>query len=168
MKSVRVLLGVLLLLGMTSLPIYGQTQQGDILGTIRDSQGSVVPGAQVKIINEDTGAVRQLTSDDRGDYHGIGFFTASYRVEVEKEGFERAVVAGVVVQPITKKRVDVTLQVGAVRAEVTVTAVAPVVETEGPTINATVPKILYDKPMSDISRKGISETRHEALPMAGL
>src|SRR5690242_3215763 len=114
-----------------SLLAYSQTQQGDIVGTIRDAQGGVISAAQVKITNQQTGAVRELQSDEHGEYVALGFFPGLYRIEFEKAGFEKAAVLDVRVDPVTKKRVDVTLAVGSVTTEVTVSGGAPVVKTEG-------------------------------------
>jgi len=142
--------GLLLLLGAA----HAQTVQGDLVGAIRDAQGAAVPKAKVRIVNEGTGAVRELESDEQGDFRAIGFFVGSYRVEVEKAGFKKAAVAGVQVQPVAVKRVDVTLELGQVTEAVTVTEAPPVVQTEGPTINHGLPRVLYDKPISDFSRSG--------------
>src|SRR5206468_10360677 len=56
-----------------------------------------------------------------------------YRVQVEKSGFKRAVAGGVRVESLTRKRVDVALELGEVQTEITVTEAAPVITTEGAT-----------------------------------
>jgi hypothetical protein len=137
---------LLVFLLAAAIPAWSQTAQGEIVGTIRDAQGSGVPGAQIHIVNEQTGSIRDLGSDDRGDFRASGFFVGSYRVEVSKEGFQRASLAGVQVSPAAVKRADLTLTVSAVRQEVTVSTSAPAVETEGPTVNGGLPSALYDKP----------------------
>lgn len=145
----------LLVLALAAVPAArGQTVQGDIVGSIRDPQGQAVPGAQIKIINQGTGAVRELASDERGDFHAVGFFVGTYSVEVEKPGFKKTSVPGVAVQPVSVKRVDVVLEIGEVTETITVSEAAPVVQTEGPTVNFGMPRLLYDKPVSDFSRSG--------------
>jgi hypothetical protein len=134
--------------------LTAQTVQGDLVGTIRDSQGGTVPGAKIRVINEGTGAVRELQSDERGDFLAIGFFVGSYRVEVEKDGFKKSSLSGIGVQPVAVKRVDVVLEIGQLTETVTVTEAAATVSTEGPTINYGLPRLLYDKPISDFSRSG--------------
>jgi len=153
-RSAAVSLVLLHALGISEKPSYGQTVQGDIIGTIRDSQGSSVPAAQITITNESTGAVRKLFSDERGDYHAVGFFLGSYKVEAEKEGFKKAVVQKVKVEAVSVKRVDITLEVGEVTQEISITGAAPVLQTEGSTISTNLPAVLYDKPIDDISRSG--------------
>src|SRR5579863_6540447 len=125
MKGFYIFLVLSLAVILTVGAAYSQTVQGDIVGTIIDAQGNGVPGASIKIINEATGAVRQLSSDSRGNYQGIGFYLGAYRIEVEKTGFQRAIVPGVNVSPVTVKHVDITLRVGSEQQTVTVTGGAP-------------------------------------------
>jgi hypothetical protein len=56
--------GLLLLISA----LNGRAQQitGSIVGTVKDPQGSVVPGASVKATNVDTGFSRVATSADDG------------------------------------------------------------------------------------------------------
>jgi hypothetical protein len=155
MRRLTCLLGLLVTLAIGAAPAYSQTVQGDIQGTVLDAQGNAVPGAKITITNEGTGAVRTLESNGQGSYSAVGFFVGNYRVEVEKAGFQKVVVPGVEVAPVTVRRVDATLQLSTVKQEVTVTGVAPVVQTEGPTIGQTVHNVLLDKPMDDIVRLGV-------------
>src|SRR5260370_35719913 len=48
--------------------VYGQSQEGRILGTVTDQSGGMVKGAQVTITNTDTGVTRTLETNDAGDY----------------------------------------------------------------------------------------------------
>jgi hypothetical protein len=56
--------GIAVMLVLSSLfgavAAYSQTVQGDIVRTIKDTQGMVVPNATVRIVNESTGAIREL------------------------------------------------------------------------------------------------------------
>jgi hypothetical protein len=127
------------------------------LGTVRDPRGSVVPGASVKIINEQTGATRDLVSDERGDYVGLGFFVGSaytYRVEAEMGGFQKVAVAGIQVRPEEKKRVDIILPLEVVTTTVQVTVTTSAIQTEGSTVNTSLAHALIDRPMENTSRAG--------------
>jgi hypothetical protein len=113
-----------------------------------------VPGASIKIINEKTGAIRQLHSDSQGNYQAIGFYLGTYEIEVAKTGFQKDIVPGVNVSPVTIKRIDVTLHVGSTTQTITVAGGAPVIQTVGPTINTNLNAVYYDKPIEDVSRSG--------------
>jgi len=133
----------------------GQTIQGDLTGTVRDPSGAPVPGVKVTVVNETNGATRILNTGDSGDYRAIGFFVGSYRVEFEKTGFKKKAVPGVRVEPATLRRVDVDMQVGDLAESVEVRGdAAPVVQTEGTTINYGLPRVALDRKLSDNTRSG--------------
>jgi hypothetical protein len=143
--AVVIIVAWVVVLGTTA---FGQTAQGDIIGTVSDAQGAVVAGAIVKIINESTGSVRDLVADERGDYVGSGLFIGTYRVEAEKPGFEKSIVSGVAVSSATVRRVDLVVKVAATQSTVTVAEEPSVVKTEGAAINSDMPSVLFDKPIS--------------------
>ena len=49
-----------------------QTFRGSIQGTVTDSSGAAVPGAQVKVFSPDTGLSRTMTTNDVGRVRGLG------------------------------------------------------------------------------------------------
>jgi hypothetical protein len=134
--------------------VAAQTVQGDLTGNVRDSSGSAIPAAKITIVNETTGAVRTLESDNNGEYRAVGFFVGTYRVEAEKTGFKKTAVPGVKVEAVALRRVDLVLTIGDVAETVEVSDAVPVVQTEGSTINTTMPRVLYEKPIGDFTRSG--------------
>ena len=78
-----------------------------------------------------------------------------YRVEFEKSGFKKQAVPGVKVESATLRRVDGDLPVGEVTETIEVTGdAAPVVQTEGTTINYGLPRAALDRKLSDNTRSG--------------
>ncbi len=107
-----------------------QTFRGTILGTVTDKSGAVVPEAKVTARNVDTGLARETLTTGDGSYAIPELPLGNYTVQVEKAGFQTAVVTGVHVDVATEKRVDLTLQPGAVTQRVEVSAeTLPLVET---------------------------------------
>ena len=76
---------------------------GKITGQVTDTTGGVLPGAEVRAVNLDTGLVRTGVSDDSGTYSVVLLPPGSYDVGVELADFGAAELE------------DVTLAVGAVR-----------------------------------------------------
>lgn len=144
---------LVLALGLTAA-VAAQTVQGDLTGNVRDATGSAIPGAKITIVNETTGAVRTLESGNDGEYRAVGFFVGTYRVEAEKTGFKKTAVPGVKVEAVALRRVDLVLSIGDVAETVEVSDAVPVVQTEGSTINTTMPRVLYEKPIGDFTRSG--------------
>jgi carboxypeptidase family protein len=76
------------------------TNSGDIRGTATDSSGALLPGVAVTITNLDTGAEKQLLTNDDGLYDTASILPGNYRVTFKKNGFDLLV------------RGPITLQVG--------------------------------------------------------
>jgi Carboxypeptidase regulatory-like domain/TonB dependent receptor len=100
-----------------------------VSGTVQDSTGAAVPGAQVKMIQTDTGAIRTAVSGPDGAYLFPSLVIGPYRLEVSKEGFANSVETGIVLNVNTNPSINVTLKIGAVNEQVMVQAEALSVET---------------------------------------
>ena len=109
------------------LPLAAQTSS--ITGVVSDARGATVPGAIVKIQNEDTTAVRTSMSNDRGEYEIVQVPPGKYKVSIEKQGF-RVQNSDVLLQTNTPTILNVALEVGAVSQSVEVTAEVSAVNTE--------------------------------------
>jgi hypothetical protein len=101
-----------------------------INGTIQDSSGLAVPGAQVTATQTDTGAVRTVTSGPDGSYVLLSLPVGPYSLQVTKEGFAKYLKTGIVLQVASNSTVPITLKVGAVSEQVRVEANAALVETQ--------------------------------------
>src|ERR1700720_4036791 len=129
---------------------FAQVERASIVGTIRDSTGSVVPGVAVKVINQATNATENLQTDSAGDYSATNLTPGTYSVEAEKSGFTRRVYRDFVVQVAQVARLDITLAVGAVEQTVEVTGETPLLQTE----NASVGQVIAEKPISELPLNG--------------
>jgi iron complex outermembrane receptor protein len=79
------------------VPSVGSAQtSGSISGLVRDSLGGAIPGATVRVINEVTGVAQETVSDGEGNYQVTDLAPGQYRVEATLDGFEPAVLRGVV------------------------------------------------------------------------
>jgi hypothetical protein len=100
-----------------------------ISGTVQDSSGSAVPGAQVTVIQTGTALTRTAPTGSTGEYVLPSLPIGPYRIEVKKEGFTTYVQSGIILQVDTNPTIDVTLKVGSVSEQVIVEAAASMVET---------------------------------------
>lgn len=122
-----IFLAVLLCL---AIPAMAQVTTGTILGTVRDSTGAVVPGAQVTITETSKGTSTQYATDETGGYNAPFLAPGTYSVAIEKTGFKKQVRSGIIVQVDQKARIDVSLEVGQVSETVNVTEAAPLVKSD--------------------------------------
>ena len=115
-----------------------QTFRGSIQGTIMDSSGAAVPGAQVKVFSASTGLQRTLTGNEQGEYVASELPLGTYSVTVEKKGFRTTTLTQIPVSVGSPTRADVKLAAGAVSEVIEVNASVPMVETASNTMGGTI------------------------------
>jgi hypothetical protein len=115
-----------------------QTFRGSIQGTITDSTGAVVPGAQVKVFSTATGLSRSVAANDRGEYVASELPLGTYSITVEKEGFRTTTLTQIPVSVGSPTRADAKLSTGTVEQVVEVNADVPLVETTSNTTGGTI------------------------------
>ena len=120
---------LLLLFLLVSSPGWAQFDTGTVLGVVRDPSGAVLPGATVTLLNIETGVALTKATDERGAYEFFTVRAGDYRVTAELSGFSPQAHA-VKVDVGARQRVDVELRVGTVQEAITVSAVAPRLETD--------------------------------------
>jgi Carboxypeptidase regulatory-like domain len=104
------------------LPLLSSAQTtGLISGSVTDKSGAAVVGAQVIIISQGGNLTQNTETNGEGAYLVSSLPSGKYDITVTAPGFQKFVVKGVVLDVAQKARVDVTLTVGAVTQEITVT-----------------------------------------------
>ncbi|MGD1101359.1 MAG: TonB-dependent receptor [Terriglobia bacterium] len=134
------LLAILGLLVFLSLPcrLTAQIDTGGITGTVQDSSGAVIVGAQVTLTNEATGVKTTVQSTSTGTYVFDAVKPGTYTLEAHATGFEKYINRGEIVHVQQVLTVDITLVPGSERQQVTVTAAAPLLQAENAAIGQTV------------------------------
>ncbi|HEX9735649.1 MAG TPA: TonB-dependent receptor [Thermoanaerobaculia bacterium] len=131
--SAIALAGALVLL---AAPLAAQRVTGQINGTVRDDEGGVLPGVTVSLTGETVaGAQTAITLAD-GFYRFLGLAPGFYDLKFELEGFAPLTRTGVRVSLGASTVEDVSLKVGELSEAITVTAEAPVVDTESNEVGA--------------------------------
>src|SRR6266496_3243480 len=111
--------------------------QTALVGTVTDSGGLVVPGAQVVAVNVGTKDTYQATTNAEGYYHIQFVRPGRYEITVTTSGFGPFKATGVEVATNQVVRTNATLQVG-MADTVTVEAKAQVLDTDRATVSATI------------------------------
>src|SRR2546423_7073855 len=94
-------------------PARAQSVVGaQISGVVAGPTGAVIPGAQVKATQIDSGQIRTTVSTSNGDYALPNLSVGPYRLEVTTQGFERYVQSGIILPDGNQVHVNVTLRVG--------------------------------------------------------
>jgi hypothetical protein len=123
MKSHQVLLRVAMLVVALIVTFGGAAwaqTTGAITGTVKDSTGAAIAGANVVVASPERGITRNTKTNSTGEYNESGLPQGSFDVIVSMTGFKKFEAKHVVLDVAQKARVDVTLEVGAATTEVIV------------------------------------------------
>src|SRR5947208_7782680 len=101
-----------------------------VSGTVQDSTGAAIPGAQVTLRQTETGQARSTVTGADGSYLLPNLVIGPYRMEVAKDGFATYVQTGIELNVNTNPTISVTLKVGAVSEQIMVQSEAMAVETQ--------------------------------------
>src|SRR5437763_1998815 len=127
--------GAVLLAGNASAQLASQTA---LVGTVTDSAGLPVPGAQVVAVNTGTADTYEATTNTEG-YYAIQFVrVGTYDISVTLTGFQTSKVSGVEVATTQVVRTNVMMTVGQLSESITVVAATPILDTDTPKISELV------------------------------
>jgi outer membrane receptor protein involved in Fe transport len=113
-------------------------------GTVADSSGGAVAGAQVVLTREGTGVAQTTTTDASGRFDFVRLLVGDYRVSVSASGFKRADLQGITLTAEQVLQLPITLQVGEVSESVDVQGVASALETTTATLRSVVTRALIE------------------------
>ena len=156
------ILGGIFLAALSCSLMWGQASTGQITGTVRDATGLAVPGAEVKATQTATGVARTVTTGAQGDYTLANLPIGPYQLEVSKEGFNKFVQTGIILNVDSNPNVDVALKVGNVSEQVTVAEDALQVETH----STGVGQVVSNQQVAEMPLNG--RDPHELIFLAGM
>ncbi len=123
---------------LCGLQAWGQDARGTILGRVSDPSGAVIANAEVVVTNEAMGTRSVLTTNAEGLYLAPLLSPGQYRVEVSSAGFKKALRSGIELRIADRLDISVILEVGAADQSVTVTAEAPLLNSESASLGTVI------------------------------
>ena len=124
-------LGVLgLCLALFSGTLLGQTFYGTVVGSVQDSTGAVIPGANVTVTNLGTGEQRVQETEASGLYRFVNLVPGQYRLEARSEGFKQFSQEPIVVEVEASIRIDAVMEIGEVTEVVEVVSSTPLLQSQ--------------------------------------
>jgi len=130
---------------LVGIAAFGQAGRGTVSGTVLDSSGAVLPGAQVVLLNKATGVKQHTTTSAAGLYTFISLNPGVYQVTGSQQGFASAAVDNVRVNVDQVTQANITLHVGAATEAVTVTEGAALVEPTNSTVGQLISSETIDR-----------------------
>jgi len=152
----RLALACCLVVCMAGPALSQSRSTGEIRGTATDSSGAVLPGVTVTVLNIDTGVTATFVTNADGLYDTVSTPTGNYRISFEKAGFKK-LVRGPITLEVNTITENATLGVGAVSELVSVSAEAPILETESAQQAAT----LSIQTLNDLPQTGAGITGND-------
>ena len=134
---------------LLSAMAYAQVTTADLVGTIRDTSGGIVPGVTVVLTNEATGVSRTVTTSAAGTYIFTSLQPGRYLLTAEIQGFRKVERTGVELQVNQRAAIDLQLEVGLISETVTIAGQAPLLETQSSVLGTVIEeKQVQDLPLS--------------------
>jgi len=129
---------VVLTLLLNATPLRAQVDTGTILGTVTDTSGAAVRGANVTMVNEGTNATLATTTGSNGEYKFTPVKIGSYRLSASYQGFQTIAQKNVTVNVGENVVADFVLKPGNITETIEVAATTPVLETQDASVGQVV------------------------------
>jgi hypothetical protein len=145
MKSRILLLGLAFVM---ALGLRAQLNRSTLTGVVTDPSGGAIVAARIRAVHVATNATFSTVSTETGNYTLPALDIGEYQIEVQADGFKRAVRQSIILESGASVRLDFTMEVGAVTESVQVSAKAVALETESTRVatNLTT-KLVEDLPL---------------------
>src|SRR5438128_1561571 len=142
----------LFLAPILSLAIHAQVNTATLLGTVKDPTGASVPNATVTVKNIATAQERSIRTDGAGNFTASNLQVGHYRLVVAADGFKTTTIPDIELQVAQMATANVTLEVGQVNQNVTVSAELPMMNT----VSSTVSQVVDTKAVESMPLNGRS------------
>ena len=131
-------LGLMVLAAVAATPLFAQNTTADVVGTVTDATGAVVPGASVELTNIDTQEKRVVTSGSGGEYTFTLLKPSTYSLTVTAAGFKSFKISSFSLAAGDRAREDSHLEIGGTGETVEVDAAPPALHTDSAALITTV------------------------------
>jgi hypothetical protein len=140
----------LIIMFFSATALRAQVDAGTILGTVTDTSGAAIRGANVTLTNEGTNAALSTTTGSDGGYKFTPVKIGNYKLSATFQGFQTITQRNVKVDVGADVVVDFALKPGNVSEVVEVTSSTPVLETQ----NASVGQVVDERDINNLALNG--------------
>ncbi len=143
---------ILFFLPFLFAPLASAQDSAAIFGAVTDPSGAVVAGANVTVMNVDTGTARDVVTDKTGRYRVVSLPVGPYEVHVKQSGFSEEIRTGIHLVVGQEAEIDLALRLGQATERVTVNEDAPPVSVT----NADISGLVGEQQVKDLPLNGRS------------
>src|SRR6266853_1458764 len=124
--------------------LRAQSTNGSIAGRVTDPSKAVIVDAKVAAINAGTNFRYEATTNNSGDYYLTNLSPRSYRIEIEKTGFQKLIKPDVMLHVQDALELNFQMTLGSASESITVEAGAPMVNTESAAVSTVIDRTFVD------------------------
>jgi hypothetical protein len=136
-RLLRIVFGCTLTIMACISMAFGQSVNGSITGEVTDPSGAVIAGAHVVAHSLDTGVETTAITNSTGIYHIDFLPIGNYQVTVQANGFNTETLPPFTLEVLQTANFNIKLTVGSSSTTVSVSAAAPILNTNELTIEGT-------------------------------
>lgn len=122
----------------SAAPLFAQVTGATVSGTVTDTSGALVAGAQVEIENQSTEVVRKSVTDKSGLYTAPNLLPGQYEITVKAPGYATVARSGITLHVGGNVIIDIQMKVGHVTEQVEVDETAPILQLGSSELSAVV------------------------------
>jgi len=134
---------------------YSQNTAATVTGTVTDKNGAAIPDVEIVLQNTNTGVRRVSKSAAAGTYSLTDIAPGEYSIRAMKEGFNVQEKTGVVLQVNQTATLEFTMQIGALKQTITVSADLSVADSTTSALGS----VITTKPVNDLPLNGRNFTQ---------
>lgn len=125
---------------LISSPVHAQgaVTTGSLSGTVADTSGAILPGADIVAKNNATGAETTSVTDAAGRFTIPALEPGTYTVTISLAGFKTVVLPDVPIVTATPATIRPVLEIGTLEETVVVTGASEIVQTQTAAVQTTV------------------------------
>ena len=156
-------IGFLVWLGATA-QLSAQQYYGSLTGTVTDPSGAALPGITVSVTNLNKGTQVTVITNDAGIFRADNLVPDPYRIEAQFTGFKKVSREPLLVEASRTLTIDIHLEIGNPAETITVTASAPILETETGKTTSILDGDMVNKLPLDLGARADTRTALFRLP----
>ena len=104
-----------------AIPIFGQSSNASLSGTVTDPAKALIPGVTITVTNTDTGVISTGITNESGTYNFPSLLPGAYKVSASLPGFQTRTFTDVRLGNAAQVRLNFTLELASVTTSVEVT-----------------------------------------------
>src|SRR5467141_849900 len=124
--------------------LRAQSTNGSIAGRVTDPSKAVIVDAKVAAISVDTNVHYEGATNSSGEYYLTNLSPRSYRIEIEKTGFQKLIKPDVMLHVQDALELNFQMTLGSASESITVEAGAPMVNTESAAVSTVIDRTFVD------------------------